>query len=78
MKERLFKVVRWAVIACAWIFVLSIKVNGKTLFYYGNDILVQNRVVQAIDSQVTDWWQQAKVAARTALADDVPRKFFSR
>jgi hypothetical protein len=74
MKERLQQVLRWTLITCFWICALSIKINGKTLFTYGNDLLIQNRIVQALDDQVTEVWYRAKQAARTALSDDLPAR----
>jgi len=37
-----------------WVYVLSIRVGGQTLFGYANDILVQNPIVEAIDHTLAD------------------------
>jgi hypothetical protein len=69
LKERVLQTLRWTLIFCAWIFGLSIKIDGRTIFSYSNEILVQNKIVQAIGDQADDVWYRARVAARTALAD---------
>ena len=41
-----------------WVFVLSIQWNGRPIFYHANDILVQNSLVRAVDSEIAEiWWQ---------------------
>ncbi len=49
--KRILKVLGVGVI---WVFALSIRVQGRTLFYYANDFLVQNRIVAAIDQTLGD------------------------
>jgi hypothetical protein len=43
-----------------WVYILSIRVGGLTLFHYANDILVQNQIVEAIDRQLADTVQDAR------------------
>ncbi len=56
MNERLKKTGRIAMYAVLWIFILSIRVDGKTLFQYGHGIFVENRIVGAVDHQATLMW----------------------
>ncbi len=55
--------------AIFWVFVFSITVNGRSIFYYANDLLVQNEFVQTIDEQFTDLWQRLSETARVTFAE---------
>lgn len=41
-------------IGIIWVYILSIRIGGQTLFRYANDILVQNSIVEAIDHTLAD------------------------
>lgn len=64
MKDQLKKLGKILLHATFWIFLLSIRWEGRTLFSYGNEILVQNRVVRAIDSGLGDLWYKVSETAR--------------
>ncbi|MCX6115968.1 MAG: hypothetical protein NT027_00350 [Proteobacteria bacterium] len=49
--RRALKVLGYGII---WVFVLSIRIQGRTIFHYANNILVQNRIVAAIDETLSD------------------------
>ena len=49
-----------AIQAIFWIFLLSIKYHGRPFFYYANDTLVQNSMVQTIDESLADCPVQQK------------------
>lgn len=51
-------------IASFWIFVFSIRWNGRTVFSYGNELLVQNRIVSAIDESLSEIWYRVSETAR--------------
>jgi hypothetical protein len=49
--KRLLKIFGVGII---WVFILSVRIQGHTLFYYANDFLVQNQIVAAIDQTLGD------------------------
>lgn len=63
--------VKWSArslaIGVVWVFILSIDLKGEMLFHKAHEILVQNRMVQAIDQQIIGTWDQVKDMARSAL-----------
>ena len=54
MSDKSKKALQVLSIGVIWVYVLSIRINGQTIFYYANDILVQNRIVEAIDRSFAD------------------------
>lgn len=56
MQERLKKAGRIALYAILWIFIFSIRIEGKMLFQYGHGVFVENRIVGAIDHQANLMW----------------------
>lgn len=54
MSDKTKKILKILGIGVIWVYVLSIRVSGHTLFYYANDILVQNQIVEAIDQTLAD------------------------
>jgi hypothetical protein len=52
-----------------WIFILSIRWDGKTLFSYAHNVLVQNALVQAIDEELADVWYRLSETARVTFSD---------
>ena len=64
MKDYLKRLGRILLHASFWIFVFSVRWDGRTLFSYGNEILVQNRIVKAIDESMGDIWYRVSETAR--------------
>lgn len=64
MRDLIKKIVYWLIVASFWVFVLSINVQGRTVFSYANEALVQNRFVQAIDQEMGDLWFKLRETAR--------------
>ena len=58
--------------AVFWVFVLSMRFEGRPLFYQANDIFVQNTVVRTIDEGLTDVWHRLRRAAKVAFAKNAP------
>jgi hypothetical protein len=58
--------------AAFWVFALSIRWDGRPLFYYANDTLVQNTVVRTIDESMADVWHRVTRAAKVAFAKNAP------
>jgi hypothetical protein len=53
--------------AAMWVFILSINYQGKTLFSYAHDILVENTIVEALDRQLADIWHRVSEGTKAAL-----------
>jgi hypothetical protein len=57
-----------------WVFVLSISWGGRTLFDRAHGVLVENSVVEAIDSELAGMWSRisetAKVTFSKGTSDD--------
>jgi hypothetical protein len=51
-----------------WVYILSIRLGGQTVFHYANDILVKNQIVEAIDRQLADVVQDAKDLAEHSFS----------
>ena len=54
MSETVKRVLKTMGFGIIWVYVLSIRIGGGTLFSYANDILVQNSIVEAIDHTMAD------------------------
>lgn len=54
MSDTTKKILKNLGIGIIWVYILSIRVGGQTLFRYANDILVQNSIVEAIDHTLAD------------------------
>lgn len=41
-----------------WVFILSIRWDGRPIFYHASDLFVQNALVRAVDSELAElWWR---------------------
>lgn len=54
MNDKSKKALKTLSVGVVWVYVLSIRIGGNTIFSYANDILVQNRIVEAIDRSFAD------------------------
>lgn len=61
-----------AVSAVFWVFVLSIRQEGRPIFYHVNNLLVQNTIVRTLDEGLTDVWDRLRRAAKVAFAQRAP------
>ncbi|MGE0173874.1 MAG: hypothetical protein AB7T49_13850 [Oligoflexales bacterium] len=57
-------ILRTTLIGVAWVFLLSVTVNGRTVFSYANNTLVQNNFVQMLDQELTTLWFKVYNTAR--------------
>jgi hypothetical protein len=64
MSDTSKKILRTIGFGILWVFILSIHIKGHTLFYYANGFFVQNRLVAAVDSILSDGYDA--VAERVA------------
>ncbi len=59
----------------AWVFILSINVSGRPLFYHANEVIVQNAMVAAIDEELGDlWYRLSNTASKTFNESEVPEE----
>jgi hypothetical protein len=68
MGDRTKKVLKFLGLGVLWVYILSVRVGGDTIFSYANDILVKNQIVEAIDRQLADSYDGAIKAAGQAYA----------
>lgn len=65
---------RTALIAVFWVFALSINVSNRPMFYYANDLLVQNSFVRMMDEELTSLWGKivdtARITFRNLSSED--------
>lgn len=67
---------RTVFIGIFWVFFLSITIDGRPLFSYANETLVQNRIVRYLDEELADLWYRVKETARLTFSDmsEIDRK----
>ena len=78
MREKLKAAVRGLLQGVIWVFVLSIRVDGRTLFHHAHDVLVNNQVVAAVEVQATRAMKAALDTASSGadgLADRISKGF---
>ena len=61
--------VRVSFIGIFWVFFLSITIEGRSIFSYANDTLVQNSFVQFLDEELADLWSQIAETARVTFTE---------
>ena len=64
--------IKFCLTAVLWVFLLSIRWDGRTLFSYAHETLVQNAVVQAVDEEIADLWYRLSETARAAFQKNRP------
>ncbi|SME89698.1 hypothetical protein [Pseudobacteriovorax antillogorgiicola] len=55
--------------AVFWVFVLSINYDGRTLFSYAHETIIQNDIVRALDEELEDLWVRVYETARITFAE---------
>lgn len=73
MKENLKKLGKLVLTAVIWVFVFSVNIGGKPIFYHANEVLVQNQFVQDIDEEVSNFYFKLKMSLANAF-DKSPDK----
>ena len=74
MHLRLKKLAKFCLVFAAWIFCLSIRVGDKTVFAHAHAVLVDNKIVSAIDEEINTLWQRITMTARVAYGRVSPSK----
>jgi hypothetical protein len=67
MSDRMKNILKFVGVGVVWVYILSIRVGGSTLFQHANDILVQNQIVEAIDRQLAEVFESAMNMAGNAF-----------
>jgi len=66
-------IIKWLVrvsfIGIFWVFFLSITIDGRSIFSYANDALVQNSFVQFLDEELADLWSKIAETARVTFSE---------
>ena len=52
MSDRTKKILRFFGMGVLWVYLLSIRVGGETIFHHTHNILVENQIVEAVDRQL--------------------------
>ncbi len=55
-----------------WVFLLSIRWDGKTLFSYCHDVFVDNSLVQTVDSELGEVWYKLVKTAKVTFSEPLP------
>ena len=66
MRYRVKKFGRYVLIFVVWIFCLSIRIGDKTIFDHAHGVLVENRIVHAVDQEISELWHSISRTARVA------------
>ena len=68
MGDRTKKMLKFLGLGILWVYILSIRVGGDTMFHFANNILVKIHIVEAIDRQLADSYDGALRVAGNAYS----------
>jgi hypothetical protein len=68
MGDRTKKFLKFLGLGVLWVYILSIRIGNETIFKHANEILVQNQIVEAIDNQLAETWEQVSAKAGDVFA----------
>ena len=68
MSYRIKRLTRYVLIFIAWIFCLSVRIGDQRIFDHAHGVLVDNRIVYAVDQEISDLWQRISMTVRGAYA----------
>lgn len=57
-----------------WVFILSLSWNGKSLYSYSYDILVDNALVRTLDAEFAEVWYKLVKTAKVTFAEPLPEE----
>lgn len=69
LNDILKKLIRWTIIFIFWVFIFSININGRTIFYYSNNFFVKNKFVLMLDEELERIWYKLKKISQVAFED---------
>jgi len=64
MNDLIKWLLRTGLIGLVWVFVFSVTVSGRPLFYHLHDTLVRNTFVETIDAELARTWDKVSTTAR--------------
>ena len=71
-------IITWGIKACfqlvLWVFLLSISWDGRTLFDRTHEIIVDNEVVESLDLQLRELWEEISRTAQTTFSEVANKK----
>lgn len=57
-----------------WVFILSISWNGKSLYSYAYDVLVDNTLVRTLDGEFAEVWYKLVKTAKVTFSEPLPEE----
>ena len=69
MKDTLKSLGKFGCVGVFWVFVLSITVEGRPIFSYANQTLVQNSFVRMVDEDLGELWDKIYQTAKITFAE---------
>jgi hypothetical protein len=67
-------VLKVTAIGILWVFILSVRWDGKMLFSFAHETLVQNSLVQAADQEFADLWYRLGRTASATFSKSTPEE----
>lgn len=67
IKDLLTWIIKLAFQLIFWVFILSIRINDRTLFDQAYDILIDNELVQSVDEKAADLWYTFSDSVRNSF-----------
>ncbi len=74
MKERLKKICKILGVGVIWVYILSISINGRTLYSRAHGFFIENRIVSSIDHEIAKF-QARLVRSANVLTSGQDKKF---
>ena len=68
MKDLSKRVIKFFCHGIFWVFLLSVRWDGRTLFSYTHEVFVENSVVEALDGELADAWFRLSETARVTFS----------
>ena len=54
MSDRVKNTLKFLGTGVLWVYILSIRVGGSTIYHHASEILVKNQIVEAIEREISD------------------------
>ena len=70
MNEILKWLIKLSVSGVFWVFCLSVTVEGRTVFSYAHNYLINNTFVEMLDGELADLWSKVYKTARTTFSEN--------
>lgn len=67
LRDTINWIIKQALQLIFWVFVLSIRINDRTIYDHSHDILIDNAIVQSIDEKASELWYTFTSAVSTSF-----------